>query len=241
LAEGLPPDRIIKIGSPMYEVLHHYRAKIDASEVRARLELTAGEYFLVSCHREENVDSPRLFPQLVDLLRRLPAEYGLPVIVSTHPRTGMRLKAEGVTFAANAGVRLLKPLSFTDYVHLQLHAHATLSDSGTVTEESSILDFPALNIREAHERPEGMEEGAVVMTGLSFERISEGLAVLSRGRARLGDATRDATVGGGDALGADARLQRMVRDYAAPMVSEKIVRIILSYTDYVRRVVWREE
>ncbi|MHB8868327.1 MAG: non-hydrolyzing UDP-N-acetylglucosamine 2-epimerase [Thermoleophilia bacterium] len=234
LAEGLPADRIIKTGSPLYEVLHHYRAKIDASDVLTRLGLSAGEYFLVSCHREENVDSPRLFPRLVDLLRRLTGKYGLPVIVSTHPRTRKRLETEGVAFDAGAGVQLLKPLAFTDYVHLQLHARATLSDSGTITEESSILDFPALNIREAHERPEGMEEGAVMMTGLSWERIAEALAVLATGHDRLGG-------GGAGHAGGDGRRLRMVRDYEASLVSEKIVRIILSYTDYVRRVVWRGE
>ena len=216
-------------------MLHHYRPKIDASGVLARLGLSPGGYFVVSCHREENVDSPRIFPQRVEFLRRLPAEYGVPVIVSTHPRTRKRLEAEGVAFESEAGVQLLKPLAFTDYVHLQLHARATLSDSGTITEESSILDFPALNIREVHERPEGMEEGAVMMTGLSWERISEALAVLAAGSERLG--------GGGSAghAGGDGRRLRIVRDYDAPMVSEKVVRIILSYTDYVRRVVWREE
>ncbi len=237
LAEGLPADRIVKTGSPMYEVLHYYRPKIDASDILSRLEFTAGRFYVVSCHREENVDSPRLFPQLVELLRRLPAEHRLPVIVSTHPRTRKRLEAEGVEFGPESGVRLLKPLAFTDYVHLQLHAQATLSDSGTITEESSILDFPALNIREAHERPEGMEEGAVMMTGLSWERISEALTVLAGTRAsgRSGDAGGSGEGGGGD------RLLPMVRDYDAPAVSEKVVRIILSYTDYVRRVVWREE
>jgi len=220
LAEGLPADRIVKTGSPMYEVLHHYLPTIEASGVMERLGLEQDGFFLVSCHREENVDSDRLFPQLVALLRALPVEYGLPVVVSTHPRTRRRLEEEAVDVGPE--VRLLKPLAFTDYVHLECAARATLSDSGTITEESSILNFPALNIREAHERPEGMEEGAVMMTGLSLERVREGLAVLE-GQPRGGD-----------------RLLRMVRDYEAPAVSEKVVRIILSYTDYVRRVVWRE-
>lgn len=219
LAEGLPADRIIKTGSPMYEVLQHYLPKIDASDVMVRLGLEPGGFFLASCHREENVDSEVLFPQLVALLRALPAEYGLPVVVSTHPRTRKRLEEQGIELGPE--VRLLKPLAFTDYVELELNARATLSDSGTITEESSILNFPALNIREAHERPEGMEEGAVMMTGLSWERVREGLEILeAQGR-------------GGD------RLLRIVRDYDAPAVSEKAVRIIVSYADYVRRVVWR--
>ncbi len=221
LAEGLPADRIIKTGSPMDEVLTYYRPKIDASDVMSRLELDEGGFFVVSCHREENVDSPSLLPQLVETLNNLETEYGLPVIVSTHPRTRKRLEAEGVQFGQ--GIRLLKPLAFTDYVHLQMHAKAVLSDSGTITEESSILNFPALNIREAHERPEGMEEGAVMMTGLSWERIREALGML------------ESQPRGGD------RLLRRVRDYDAPAVSEKVARIILSYTDYVRRVVWRTE
>ena len=220
LAEGLPADRTIKTGSPMYEVIHHYLPKIEASEVLERLELKENGYFVVSCHREENVDSPELFQALVHLLRKLPAEYGLPVIVSTHPRTRKRFEEQGVEFGPD--VHVLKPLAFTDYVHLQTRARATLSDSGTITEESSILNFPALNIREAHERPEGMEEGAVMMTGLRWERIREALAILDT-----------------QPRGADRSL-RMVRDYDVPSVSEKMVRIILSYTDYVRRVVWRE-
>lgn len=220
LAEGLPADRIIKTGSPMYEVIHHYLPKIQASDVLQRLQLKENEYFLVSCHREENVDSPPLFQRLVDLLRNLPSEYSLPVIVSTHPRTRRRFEEEGGEFGPK--VHLLKPLAFTDYVHLQVHARATLSDSGTITEESSILNFPAINIREAHERPEGMEEGAVMMTGLTWEHIREGLSILET-----------------QPRGAD-RLLRIVRDYEAPSVSDKMVRIILSYTDYVRRVVWRE-
>jgi len=220
LAEGLPADRVIKTGSPMSEVLHHYLARIEASDVMDRLDLEAGRFFVVSCHREENVDSERLWPRFVALLRNLPIEYGLPVVVSTHPRTRKRLEAEGVEFGP--AVRLLKPLAFTDYVKLELMARATLSDSGTITEESSILNFPALNIREAHERPEGMEEASVMMSGLDWQRVRECLAVLEC-----------------QPRGAE-RLLRVVADYDMPAVSEKVVRIILSYTDYVRRVVWQQ-
>jgi UDP-N-acetyl-L-fucosamine synthase len=219
LREGLPADRVIKTGSPMYEVLAHYRPRIDASEVLERLGLEQGRYFVVSCHREENVDAPRQMERLVQLLDRLAETFDLPVIVSTHPRTRKRLDELGGE--VHPGVRLMKPLGFADYVHLQLHARATLSDSGTITEESSILGFPALNIREAHERPEGMEEAAVMMTGLEWERIREALEILERG-----------------AEGGGAR--RTVADYQMPDVSEKVVRIILSYTDYVNRVVWRK-
>ncbi len=220
LREGLPPDRVIVTGSPMYEVLHHYLPKIRESDVLARLGLAEGEYFVVSAHREENVDDEGQFAALVTLLRNL-AGLGLRVIVSTHPRTRKRFDAEHVTFPP--GVALMKPFGFLDYVRLQMSARAVLSDSGTITEESSILNFPALNIRRAHERPEGMEEGAVMMVGLHWERIEEGLAVLrSQGRG-------------------EDRLLRMVGDYRVPNVSEKVVRIILSYTDYVNRVVWHRD
>jgi len=218
LREGLPPDRVIKTGSPMYEVLHHYLPKIERSDVLSRLGLEEGRYFVVSCHREENIDFPDQFAKLVRVLDGLAETYSLPVIVSTHPRTRKKLESEGVR--AHPLVRFLKPLGLCDYVHLQLNARATLSDSGTITEESSILNFPALNIRNAHERPEGMEEGAVIMTGLEWDRIQEALRILDRqprGSERAG---------------------RMVRDYDVPNVSEKIVRIILSYTSYVNRVVW---
>jgi UDP-N-acetyl-L-fucosamine synthase len=221
LAEGLPADRVIKTGSPMYEVLYHYMPKIDESTILKTLQLDAEEFFLVSCHREENVDSERLWPRLVAMLRNLTTEYGLPVVMSTHPRTRKRFEAEGVELGDR--VRLLKPLAFSDYVKLELTARATLSDSGTITEESSILNFPALNIREAHERPEGMEEAAVMMSGLGWDRVRECLAVLD-------SQPRDAH-----------RMLRLVEDYDAPAVSEKVVRIILSYTDYVRRVVWQED
>ncbi len=220
LREGLPPDRVIVTGSPMYEVLHHYLPKIRESDVLARLELAEGEYFVVSAHREENVDDEGQFAALVTLLRHL-AGLGLRVIVSTHPRTRKRFDAEHVTFPPE--VALMKPFGFLDYVRLQMSARAVLSDSGTITEESSILNFPALNIRRAHERPEGMEEGAVMMVGLHWERIEEGLAVLE-------------TQGRGE-----NRLLRMVGDYRVPNVSEKVVRIILSYTDYVNRVVWHRD
>ena len=220
LREGLPPDRVIKTGSPMYEVLHHYLPKIDRSDVLARLGLEKERYFVVSSHREENIDFPEQFAALCDVLNRLAEKYDLPVIVSTHPRTRKKMDAEGVKL--HSLVRLLKPLGLCDYVHLQTRARATLSDSGTITEESSILNFPALNIRNAHERPEGMEEAAVMMTGLNWNRISEALAVLEN-----------------QARGTDSAL-RLVDDYTVPNVSEKVVRIIISYTDYVNRTVWRK-
>jgi UDP-N-acetyl-L-fucosamine synthase len=220
LREGLPADRIIKTGSPMFEVLTHYREKIDRSDVLERLSLTEVEYFVVSAHREENIESDRNFLKLVTILNRLAEEYGKRVIVSTHPRTRKRIDASGVAF--NPLVELLKPLGFSDYVHLQMHAKAVLSDSGTITEESSILNFPALNIREAHERPEGMEEASVMMVGLEIDRVMQALAILEtqpRGRER-------------------SLLQ--VEDYSMPNVSDKMVRLIHSYTDYVNRVVWKK-
>lgn len=220
LREGLPPDLVIKTGSPMAEVLAHYRPRIDASDVLTRLGLTPEGYFVVSAHREENVEPPRSFARLVEVLNSIAEEYGLPVIVSTHPRTRKRVEGEGVCF--HSGVRLLKPLGFHDYVHLQLHARAVLSDSGTISEESSILNFPALNLREAHERPEGMEEAAVMMVGLNPQRVRQALALLEK-------QPRGAVRG-----------LRQVADYAMPNVSDKVVRLIHSYTDYVRRVVWRE-
>ena len=220
LREGLPPDLVIKTGSPMFEVLTHYRAGIDASDVVARLGLTPQRFFVVSAHREENIDAPYTFAKLVNVLNTLAHEHGLPVIVSTHPRTQKRIDAMGVTFHPN--VRLLKPLGFLDYVKLQTGARAVLSDSGTINEESSILNFPALNLREAHERPEGMEEAAVMMVGLEVDRVRQALAILeSQGRS-------------------DHRDLRQVADYSMPNVSDKVLRILHSYTDYVNRVVWRK-
>jgi UDP-N-acetylglucosamine 2-epimerase (non-hydrolysing) len=221
LREGIPPDRVIKTGSPMFEVLNHYRPQIDASDVLQRLELEEGQYFVVSAHREENIESERSFTKLVETLNSVAESYNLPVIVSTHPRTQNRINATGSKF--HPQVRLLKPQGFHDYVRLQLSAKAVLSDSGTINEESSILNFPALNIREAHERPEGMEEAAVMMVGLEVERVQQGLAILET-----------------QARGDSARTLRLVADYSMPNVSDKIVRIIHSYTDYVNRVVWKK-
>jgi len=220
LREGVPPDLVIKTGSPMMEVLSHYRSKIDASDVLSSQSLTPNEYFLVSAHREENVEGDRMFAALAEILNMLARDFAIPVIVSTHPRTRKRIETAGVTFDAN--VRLLKPLGFHDYVKLQLSARAVLSDSGTISEESSILGFRALNIREAHERPEGMEEAAVMMVGLNVERVRQGLAILA-------DKSQDA-----------ASNRRIVADYNVPDVSDKVVRILHSYTDYVNRVVWRK-
>ena len=220
LREGLSPDLIIKTGSPMFEVLTHYRSKIDASDVLNRLGLKENSYFIISAHREENIESPQNFAKLVDVLNAIAEDYGLPVIVSTHPRTQKRIDETNSKFHKN--VRLLKPLSFHDYVKLQLSARASLSDSGTINEESSILNFPALNLREAHERPEGMEEAAVMMVGLEVERIRQGLAILDKQPRGL------------------ERGLKQVSDYSMPNVSDKVVRIIHSYTDYVNRVVWKK-
>jgi len=220
LREGLPPERVIKTGSPMYEVLSHYRPKIERSDVLTQLGLQAGDYFVVSAHREENVDSPAQFGKFVDLLDGLADVFHRRLIVSAHPRTRARIESSGVRLPKL--VELHKPFGLFDYVHLEMHARAVLSDSGTITEESSILNFPAVNIREAHERPEGMEEGAVMMTGLDRSRVMQALAILEhqpRG---------------------EQRGLRIVRDYDVPNVSEKVARIILSYTDYVNRLVWRK-
>lgn len=220
LREGLPPDQVIKTGSPMAEVLAHYRPKIDTSNVLQRLGLEPGKFFVVSAHREENIDSDKSFAKLVQVLNAVADGYGLPVIVSTHPRTQKRVDALGVQF--HPLVQLLKPLGFSDYNRLQLESRAVLSDSGTINEESSILNFPALNLREAHERPEGMEEAVVMMVGLEVERVLQGLAILQN-----------------QPRGSE-RLLRQVADYSMPNVSDKVLRIVHSYTDYVNRVVWKK-
>jgi UDP-N-acetylglucosamine 2-epimerase len=220
LREGLSPDMVIKTGSPMCEVLTYYRPRIDASDVLLRLDLQAGDYFVVSAHREENIESPKSFSKLVDVLNALAEDHDLPVIVSTHPRTQKRIDATGACF--HPRVRLLKPLGFHDYVRLQLSARAVLSDSGTINEESSILNFPAINLREAHERPEGMEETAVMMTGLEVDRVRQALTILT------------------DQSHGETRGLRQVADYSMPNVSDKVLRIIHSYTDYVNRVVWKK-
>jgi UDP-N-acetyl-L-fucosamine synthase len=224
LREGLPPDLVIKTGSPMFEVLMHYRQQIEASDALLRQNLVAEGYFVVSAHREENIESAQSFTKLVAVLNAVAEDHNLPVIVSTHPRTQKRIDATGATF--HPQVRLLKPLGFHDYNKLQLSAKAVLSDSGTINEESSILNFPALNLREAHERPEGMEEAAVMMVGLEVDRVRQGLDILMtqpRGNDR-----------------SNAHGIRQVADYSMPNVSDKVLRIVHSYTDYVNRVVWKK-
>ena len=218
LREGLPPDRVIKTGSPMFEVLNAYQDAIEKSDILMRLGLKDQDYFVISSHREENVEPEDRFAKLAGILNGLASDYGKRVVVSTHPRTRKRIQDTRTTF--DPQVELLKPLGFCDYVKLQKHALAVLSDSGTITEESSILNFPALNLRDAHERPEGMEEGSVIMTGFSWPRIRQGLAVLA------------------DQARGDQRTLRVPDDYQVPNVSEKVLRIILSYTDYVNRTVW---
>ncbi|MEZ8650769.1 non-hydrolyzing UDP-N-acetylglucosamine 2-epimerase [Vibrio splendidus] len=220
LAEGLPADRVIKTGSPMFEVLSHYMPQIDGSDVVARLKLEKGQFFVVSAHREENVDSPKQLAKLAETLNTVAEHYNLPVIVSTHPRTRNRIEAQGIEFHQN--IQLLKPLGFHDYNHLQKNAKVVLSDSGTINEESSIMNFPALNLREAHERPEGMEEASVMMVGLDVERVMQALQVIETQPS------------------GNERLLRPVYDYSMPNVSDKMVRILHSYTDYVKRVVWKE-
>ena len=220
LKEGFPADRIIKTGSPMYEVLHYYIPKIKSSRILEQLNLKEEDYYLVSCHREENVDESRHFENFVNMLNGLAENFKKRIIVSTHPRTRKRIENEGVKL--NSLVELCKPFSFTDYVRLELGAMAVLSDSGTITEESSILNFPALNIREAHERPEGMEEGAVMMVGFNLPRIINALSIMK------------------DQKRGEERTLKIVKDYDVPNVSEKIVRIIISYLDYVKRMVWQK-
>jgi UDP-N-acetylglucosamine 2-epimerase (non-hydrolysing) len=220
LQEGLPPDRVIKTGSPMHEVLSHYQPMIEESDILRTLTLKPEDYFVVSAHREENVDSENHFRKLIDLLIGVVETYGKRIVFSVHPRTRARIDSGKVSLPSL--VELHKPFGFFDYVRLQMHARAVLSDSGTITEESSILNFPAVNIREAHERPEGMEEGAVMMAGLERDRVLQVLAVLEaqpRGRDRG---------------------LRMVRDYDVSNVSDKVLRIILSYTDHVNRLVWHK-
>jgi UDP-N-acetylglucosamine 2-epimerase len=220
LREGLAPDRIIKTGSPMFEVLSYYKKNIEASDILQKLGLKIGKYFVVSMHREENVDYTYQLEKLVNIINTLAETYQEDIIVSTHPRTRKQLDAKNISFKPQ--VRLLKPLGYNDYLKLQVSARAVLSDSGTITEESSILNFPALNIREAHERPEGFEEGAVIMAGLEVDRVLQGLKILAdQGRA-------------------EKRTLRIVDDYMVPNVSDKVLRIIQSYTDYVKRVVWKK-
>ena len=220
LAEGFPPDRVIKTGSPMYEVLQYYKHKIDGSDILDKLGLMEHEYFLVSAHREENIEAPEQFEGLIRILNGLAESFAKRVIVSTHPRTRKRIEMEGIQL--HSLVELKKPFGFSDYVKLQKSASCVLSDSGTITEESSILNFPALNIRNAHARPEGFEEASVMMTGFQLPLVLQALEVLK-------NQPRDET-----------RLLRIVDDYNVPNVSEKVVRIIISYTDYVNRVVWRK-
>jgi len=219
LREGLPPDLVIKTGSPMAEVLSFYQDSIAASPILSVMRLTKHQYFVFSAHREENIDSPASFTKLVGVLNALAQEYQLPVIVSCHPRTKKKLDESEVTF--HHYVKLMKPMGFHDYVKLQLDAKVVLSDSGTITEESSILEFSALNLREAHERPEGMEEAAVMMVGLELDRIKQGLSIIESQTHGM-------------------RMTNLVSDYAAMNVSEKVVRLIHSYTDYVNRIVWKK-
>ncbi len=218
VAEGLKPETVIKTGSPMGEVLHHHRDRIAQSDVLKRLGLDSGRYFVVSTHREENVDSEQNFRDLLDSLNAIAEQWGFPLIVSTHPRTRKRLELLSRD-DLDSRIQFLKPLGFLDYIHLQMHAHCVISDSGTITEESSILNFPAITIRQAHERPEGMDEGVLIMSGLKKERVM--LAI----RAAVGQHD-------------PARAFRIVDDYAAENFSKRVTRIILSYTDYINRTVW---
>jgi len=220
LSEGLRPDRIIKTGSPMFEVLHRYLPKVEMSEIMNNLNLVKDQYFVVSAHREENIASERNFFHLVEILNMVASNYNLLVIVSTHPRTRKMIEKNNIRFHEN--VKLMKPMGLSDYIALQMNAKAVLSDSGTISEESSILNFRALNIREAHERPEAMEEASVIMVGLNPERVMQGLVQLETQQK-----------------GTDRNF-RPVADYSMPNVSDKVVRIILSYTDYIKRVVWSE-
>ena len=220
LREGLAPDQVIKTGSPMMEVLTYYKTKIEASTILKQLELVAGQYFVVSVHREENVDSPRNMSRLMDLLNALADQYQLPIIVSTHPRT--QKKINEMSPKTNPLIRFLKPFGFLDYVSLQSNAKCVLSDSGTITEESSILNFPALNLREVHERPEGFEEAAVILVGINVDRVLQGLSIIEN-QAR-----------------GNERTLHLVADYATDNVSDKVLRIIQSYTDFINRKTWKK-
>lgn len=220
LAEGLRPDRIIKTGSPMFEVLNNYMPKVEKSQILEKLDLKKNNYFVVSAHREENIASEEKFFNLVEILNSIAEKYNMPIVVSTHPRTRKMIEKHGIEFHQN--VKLMKPMGLSDYLALQINSYAVLSDSGTISEESSILNFKALNIREAHERPEAMEEASVMMVGLNPERVYQGLIQL-----------KSQNVG-------EIRSFRPVSDYSMPNVSDKVVRIILSYTDYIKRVVWSE-
>ncbi|MBE7411783.1 MAG: UDP-N-acetylglucosamine 2-epimerase (non-hydrolyzing) [Leptospiraceae bacterium] len=220
LREGLSPDKVIKTGSPMFEVLNYYKVKIESSTILNKFDLKEKEYFVVSAHREENIDSEKNFKNLILILNTIAEKYGYPVIVSTHPRTSKKIQSTGVKL--HEKIQTLKPLGFFDYNYLQIHSKVAISDSGTINEESSILNFPALNIREAHERPEGMEEASVMMVGLNLERVLQAIPILEnqpRG---------------------EHRSLRLVSDYSMPNVSEKVVRIIQSYTDYINRTVWKK-
>ena len=220
LREGLSPDRVIKTGSPMFEVINYYLAKAKGSNALLKYGVNFNQYFLVSAHREENIEPSDQFEKFVKMLKSLSDKYQFPIIVSTHPRTRKKIEREGIEF--DNRIQLLKPMSFTDYLELQMKAKVVLSDSGTISEESSILNFPALNIRQAHERPEAMEEAAVIMTGFNIDRVIQGIEVLTdQGRM-------------------EQRTLNIVEDYSKNNVSEKVLRIILSYTDYVNRVVWRK-
>jgi len=220
LREGLSPDTVIKTGSPLFEVLSFYRPKIDLSDVLSRLKLKPREYFLVSCHREENIDNPALFKQFAEILNGLAQQYDQPIILSAHPRTQKRIAESALSL--DPRVSVLKPLGFFDYVKLQLNARIVLSDSGSISEEASILNIPALNIREAHERPEAMEEAPVMMVGLNPERIHQAIQLIEQSE------------------GSSQNSLRIVADYQMPNVSEKVVRILHSYTDYVNRMVWKK-
>ena len=221
LREGLSPDRIIKTGSPMMEVLHFYKSKIDSSDILTKLDLAKGEYFVVSAHREENINNENNLTNLVESLNQIAEKYKYPIIVSTHPRTRKMIESQNVILKPE--IQLMKPLGFSDYNALQLNSFAVLSDSGTISEESSILNFRALNIREAHERPEAMEEASVMMVGLNSTRLLNGLDQL------LHESKQENTI------------YRKVADYSMPNVSQKMVRIVISYTDYIKRVVWSEK